>query len=166
MNGIQLGCRSEWRPGGSPARRPSAPGRPIGSPATERARRPLAVALSTFGSSFGWRECTFIVWMAPGDRRDRDLVDVRIRPKPGRYRRRSAEPDPDRIRGDRRRCVYLRAQRGSGGSRARRRAHGPGRGSTGWFEPGRTRNRARPPSPEADRVAVDRQRGARAGRRS
>ena len=64
--------------------------------------RPLAVALSTFGPSFGWRERAFIVWMAPGDRRDRDLVDVRIRPKPGRYRRRSAEPDPDHIRGDRR----------------------------------------------------------------
>ena len=27
--------------------------------------RPLAVALSTFGSSFGWRERAFIAWMAP-----------------------------------------------------------------------------------------------------
>ena len=62
----------------------------------------------------------------PRDRRGRDLVDVRARPKPGRHRRRGGGPDPDHVHRDRRNGADLRAQRGPGGARAGVARTGPG----------------------------------------
>ena len=125
--------------------------------------RPLAVALSTLGSSLEWRERAFIAWMAP-----RGIVAAATSStfalglSHGRHRRRGAEPDPDHVHRDRRDRAHLRTQRGPGGSRARGREHRSRRGAPRRLDPGRARDRVRPPGPGADRAVVDWQRRARA----
>ena len=121
--------------------------------------RPLAVGLSTLGSTLLTRERAFIAWMAP-----RGIVAAAtsstfaLRPQPGWRWRRRRKADSDHVHRDRGDRNSLRPQRRTGRSCARGGEHRSGWGAAGRRNAGRPGHRACPAGPWADRAPVDRSR--------